>query len=233
MKYPFLWDESIPPGIDHTNEAIVADFDKRHSQMGDPVQGALRNLSELSVDGDSYLLDIGSGTGTFAIEAAKVCKHIYAVDVSDEMLHYSKQKAERADISNISFVKGGFLSYSHKGPQLDAVYTRAALHHLPDFWKQIALQKINSILKPGGKLIIEDAIFSFDTKEYQECFEKEMDFMKQKVDPVFFGQMLHDYSHEFMTSDWILEGILGRSGFKIAKADKPLTIFARYICIKN
>lgn len=30
--------------------------------------------------------------------------------------------------------------------------TRVALHHLPDFWKQVALLRMNAMLKMGGML---------------------------------------------------------------------------------
>lgn len=49
------------------------------------------------------------------------------------------------------FLPGGFLTYQHQGPPLDAVVTQIALHHLPDFWKQIALLRIFDMLKEGGK----------------------------------------------------------------------------------
>jgi hypothetical protein len=47
----------------------------------------------------------------------------------------------------------------------DFVYTRNALHHLPDFWKGIALTRMAAVLVPGGTLRLRDLLFSFDLPE--------------------------------------------------------------------
>ncbi len=41
------------------------------------------------------------------------------------------------------------------------MFTRNALHHLPDFWKAIALDRIATFLRPGGVLRLHDLIFDF------------------------------------------------------------------------
>lgn len=43
----------------------------------------------------------------------------------------------------IEAVEGGFLTYEHEGEPVDLVHTRNALHHLPDFWKAVALARIH------------------------------------------------------------------------------------------
>jgi putative AdoMet-dependent methyltransferase len=40
----------------------------------------------------------------------------------------------------------GFLNYEHNGPPLDMIVSNLALHHLPDFWKMIALKRIHEML---------------------------------------------------------------------------------------
>jgi len=55
---------------------------------------------------------------------------------------------------------------------VDAVVTQIALHHLPDFWKQIALLRIANLLKDGGKFCLRDVVYSFAISEYKEYFEK-------------------------------------------------------------
>jgi hypothetical protein len=41
---------------------------------------------------------------------------------------------------------------------VDAVVTTLALHHLPDFWKGMALKRVHGMLKRGGRLYIHDVI---------------------------------------------------------------------------
>jgi SAM-dependent methyltransferase len=60
-------------------------------------------------------------------------------------------------------MRAGFLSYEHEGDPPDAVFTRNALHHLPDFWKAAALERIARLLRPRGVLLLRDIVYSFET----------------------------------------------------------------------
>ncbi|MCX9029578.1 MAG: class I SAM-dependent methyltransferase [Candidatus Methanoperedens sp.] len=40
------------------------------------------------------MLEFGTGTGSFAIEAAKHCAKIFAVDISHQMLEFARRKAK-------------------------------------------------------------------------------------------------------------------------------------------
>ncbi|MDQ3090709.1 MAG: class I SAM-dependent methyltransferase [Actinomycetota bacterium] len=85
------------------------------------------------------VVDIGAGSGQFALAAAQICKRVVAVDVSPVMLARLAEKVDRRAVSNVEAIGAGFLSYRHAGEPADLVYSRYALHHLPDFWKAIAL----------------------------------------------------------------------------------------------
>ena len=76
------------------------------------------------------------------------------------MLAVLGTRAERSGLDNLERVQAGLLSYEHPGDVADSVYSRHVLHHLPDFWKAIALDQIASILRPGGVLRLRDLIFS-------------------------------------------------------------------------
>ena len=69
----------------------------------------------------------------------------------------------------VEAVRAGFLSYEHRGDPPAAVVTRNALHHLPDFWKAIALERIARLLRPGGVLLLQDIVFSFDPADATEA----------------------------------------------------------------
>ena len=112
------------------------------------------------------LIDLGCGTGSTSIFASKHFKRIYAVDISNVMINQAKRKTENENIGNIEFINSGFLNYRHKSGPVDLVITKAAFHHLPDFWKQIALLNINKMLKPGGIFYIFDIVFHFQPAEY-------------------------------------------------------------------
>src|SRR5581483_6383422 len=80
------------------------------------------------------------------------------------------EKVARSRTPNVEVVAGGFLSY-RPGAPVDAVYTRNALHHLPDFWKVVALDRIASMLRPGGVLRLRDIVFSFEPAEIETQLE--------------------------------------------------------------
>src|SRR5690606_23506778 len=118
----------------------------------------LNLLRELGLNQTHTLVDLGAGTGTFALAVASYCRRVVAVDVSPVMLDMLRQKAEGAGVENVECVQHGFLSYEHKGDPADFVYSRHALHHLPDFWKAVALKRIAAMMKPGGVFYMRDLI---------------------------------------------------------------------------
>ena len=68
-------------------------------------------------------------------------------------------------------MQAGFLSYDHEGPPADLVYSRYALHHLPDFWKAVALDRVRRLLAPGGLLRLWDVVYHFPAAEATERIE--------------------------------------------------------------
>src|SRR5712692_1952199 len=144
-------------GREHLDSDYVSGYDRKSET--DPTDDVawLRNLG---LNETHTLVDIGAGTGTFALAAAPFCRRVVAVDVSPTMITLLREKAARQQIGNIEYAQQGFLTYQHQGEAADFVYSRHALHHLPDFWKVIALQRIASLLKPVGILRVRDLFLS-------------------------------------------------------------------------
>jgi len=232
MEYRWLYDEHSAPGVNYNDPEVAQKYDETHSSLYDPIQQACEMLDRIALAKDEVLLDLAAGTGTLAIEAARRCKMVYAVDISPPMLEQAKRKAERSGIGNIEFVEAGFLTYEHNGDNPDVIVSLAALHHLPDFWKAVALKRIFDILKPQGHFLLGDSAYSFPLSEYQSAYNSNMSKRKAQVSKRLFEQMRTDSSTEFMTFTWILEGILDRVGFTIEKANYPTEWFAHYICSK-
>lgn len=47
----------------------------------------------------------------------------------------------------MELVQAGFLTNQHLGEQADFIYSRYALHHLPDAWKAVALTRLHRMLR--------------------------------------------------------------------------------------
>jgi ubiquinone/menaquinone biosynthesis C-methylase UbiE len=125
-------------GKDYSIPNEVEMYDSSHSDFRDIEKESNAVFDILGIGKNDVMIDFGSGTGTFAIQAALRCAAIYAVDVSPAMIEYAKIKADKAGVKNISFCHGGFLTFEYDGPAADVIVTTFAFHHLPDFWKGIA-----------------------------------------------------------------------------------------------
>ena len=157
-------------GVDYLDSEIVNEYDNQHQKFRDFQAEAEDMVEKLKITEEDVVLDFGCGTGEIALNLAKYCKKVICVDISPEMLNILKTKAEKQNINNIETHCGGFLSYQHEGEAVDKIVSKFALHHLPDFWKSIALLKMANILKAGGKLYYSDVVFTFDPKDHENDY---------------------------------------------------------------
>jgi putative AdoMet-dependent methyltransferase len=219
------------PGADF--DAMAESYDQQMQRYRD-IQGEIQEILDfLDLNGDQTVLEIGTGTGEFALAAAVHCSRVYAVDLSAGMLKYAKKKARSWQVSNIEFLQAGFLTYQHHGPPLDAVVTQLALHHLPDFWKQVALMRLADMLKEGGKICLRDVVYSFDVNAYEDFFEEYISKGAEKVGDEFSGRIAAHVKNEYSTLDWIMRGMLERAGFKIDRPDHKDGFIGLYLCTKS
>lgn len=170
MTKPWMLDELAHAGPEHLDPDFVAGYERKQGYP-DPAED-LAVLTAHGLDATSTVVDLGAGTGRFALAAARRFGHVTAVDVSEAMLGFLPQRAAAAGVANLECVQAGFLSYQHAGPPADAVYTRNALHQLPDFWKAVALDRIGSILRPGGVLRLRDLVYDFQPSEAEAVFQR-------------------------------------------------------------
>jgi ubiquinone/menaquinone biosynthesis C-methylase UbiE len=175
---------------------------------------------------------MGCGTGAISLHAVKKFKKVYSVDVSNAMITMAKKQVPEKDTSKIEFHNGGFLSYSHKGTPVDIIFTKAALHHLPDFWKQVALINMNKMLKNGGVFYIFDIIFGFPPSEYKKRIDTWISNFVKHAGPDFQSEVETHIRDEYSTFRWIIDGMIERAGFKIVKCQSNDGIVTEYYCEK-
>lgn len=227
-----LYNELKQIGVNYADKKEVQEYDSRMQGLRNMRKENKEIIEALNITKDSAILEIGSGTGELAIEAAKYCKKVYAVDISPVMLSSAHVKAKIKGISNIEFYHAGFLTYHHKNDLLDAVVSQLALHHLPDFWKLIALKRICSLLKEGGRLFIRDIVYSSDVEDYSLYFETLIGNMKQYAGDRLARDLEAHIKDEYSTLDWIMEGLLNKAGFNIEKIQYREKYIAAYLCSK-
>jgi ubiquinone/menaquinone biosynthesis C-methylase UbiE len=230
----WMYNEFKHCGVDYSDINQAAEYDKKHNKFRDYEKEASYFINELSLQNskDLTLIDLGCGTGAFSINAAKYFKKIYAVDVAEAMIQQAKQKLD-TQINNISFINAGFLSYEHNEEPVDIVMTSAALHHLPDFWKQIALTRINKMLKQNGLFYLFDIVFQFEPIDYERKINEYILDFATKAGKDFKTEVETHIRDEYSTFDWIMKGLITNAGFKIERSKSNDGFSTEYICVKD
>ena len=233
MKKETSWqyNELNQVGTDYSDKSEVDIYDSRHSDFRDMEAESLKILDDLWINSDHALIDFGSGTGTFAIHAARRCARVYAVDVSQAMIEHAEANAVRAGITNIEFYNAGFLTYEHQDSPVDAIVTTFAFHHLPDFWKGIALKRMNSMLKPNGQLYIHDVIL--EEKDALNNIQMLIDNLKKIGGDRLREDTEKHFREEFSTYDWVMDGLLSRANFTIKTRQIKDGVLGTYICTRD
>lgn len=104
------------------------------------------------------LLDVGCGTGTLAILAARLGgsdAHVSGIDPAPRQIARAQAKARRAGL-DIDFRQGLIESLPFADASVDAVTSTLMMHHLPDDLKAKGLAEIERVLKAGGRVVIAD-----------------------------------------------------------------------------
>jgi SAM-dependent methyltransferase len=223
-------DELARAGGEHVDPAYTAAYNRK---AGFEPAEDVASLRKLGLNETATLVDLGAGTGALALAAARFCRRVVAVDVSSAMLDVTRKEAARLGLANLELVQAGFLTYDHRGDPVDLVYSRNALHHLPDFWKAIALLRVADLLRPGGVLFLRDIVFSFDPGEAGEAIEAWLADAAEHASEGWTRAELEEHVRdEHSTFTWLLEPMLERAGFEIGEAERS-SVYAGYVCVRR
>ena len=226
------FDELEHAGPEHLDAGYVAGYDRKAAtDPSDDVQA----MRDAGIGEHSVVVDLGAGTGTFAAAIAPRCREVIAVDVSAPMLAATRTRCDQLGLRNVRCVEAGFLSYVHDGLPVDAVYSRNALHHLPDFWKSVALTRVAGLLAPGGILRLRDLVFSFEPGDAAAVLERWFAGASTSRDVGWTRAELEEHVRtEYSPYSWTLELMLERCGFEIRAAEyAPSQTYAAYTCVRT
>ena len=226
------FDEFVQHGRDFSDPAEVAAYEECMAKLGDPATTADEAIAAMDLQPSDVVLDMGGGAGGFAVAAARRCARVHLVDVSAAMLCAARERAKRTGVANVEFHHAGFLTYHHAGGQVDAVHSRQALHHLPDYWKQLGLLRLADVLKDGGRLYLDAAVVSYRLTEHSQFIEESLACHRANGMPELAERIERHIREEFSTFDWVMEGMLRRAGFAIESCEYRYGVSAIYHCTK-
>ncbi len=125
---------------------------KSHSQGSDLF--ALMDMLQLRPG--MNCLDMATGTGFTAIELARMCGKVTAIDATEKMLSEAVMNATKAGYTGIEFMERMVESTWLESGFYDVVTCRRAAHHFFD--KGAVLREVMRVLKPGGKMGLVDMV---------------------------------------------------------------------------
>ena len=219
----WLLDERAHAGPEHLEAGYVAKYDAK-TQLD--LEAALGRLRGHGLGPDTVLVDVGCGTGLLAVAAASEAGRVVGVDPSPAMLEVARRQSDA-----VEWVEAGFLTYEHEGDPPQLVHSRNALHHLPDFWKGVALARLADLLSPGGVLVLSDLVYDFEPGEADLRIE---DWLAGAAPTPAEGwtrdELETHIRDEHSTFAWLLEALLEHAGFETLERDVRAGIYATYVC---
>lgn len=222
---PWQLDERFHAGPEHLDPGYVAAYERKARLVPDDEVALLR---EHGLGPATTLVDLGCGTGALALAAAPHCRRVVAVDPSSAMLAIVRERAAR--VANLELVAAGFLTYEHLGDPPQLVHSRNALHHLPDFWKALALRRIRDLLAPGGVLVLRDLVYVFEPQDASVELERWFaGATPLPADGWTRAELEEHVRAEHSTFAWLLEPLLLHAGFEIRSAEHR-GVYATYVC---
>ena len=154
------------PGADHEHgghshvlrNPRTYDWLARVATLGGERKFRQRTLDLAQLQPGDAVLDVGCGTGTLLIEAAKRVGSYgsaHGVDRSVEMLAYARRKAAAQGVT-ANFVEESADHLPYLDASFDVVLCTMMLHHLPASMQIATIVEMRRVLRPGGRIVIVD-----------------------------------------------------------------------------
>ena len=174
-------------------------------------------LKMLGVQRGWRIADIGCGNGVLATEAALMGAEVDAIDISPAMLALAEIYA-RDRKAPVRTQSAGLLSFAYRPESYDLVVSEFTLHHLPDFWKAVAMSRIFRALKPGATFYLRDIVYTAMPDAIERDVEQWADFQIKNHDFARESVVTH-MRDEYSTFGWVMERMLTDVGFTLVSAD--------------
>jgi ubiquinone/menaquinone biosynthesis C-methylase UbiE len=116
-----------------------------------------RVLARAAIAGGEDVLDVGCGTGTLAVAAARAAPgvNVTGLDADASILARARKRAADEGLE-IAFGEGMSTALPYPDASFDLVLSTLFFHHLPDEAKSRTATELARVLRPGGRLVVGD-----------------------------------------------------------------------------
>ena len=162
--------QQMPDGANPRSEGPEQDFIpalrfNRLTPLFDLVAGVFvrdhsikrRVIARAKIADGEDVLDVGCGTGTLAVRAAKATRdvRVTGLDADAKILARARARAAAADLE-IRFDEAMSTSLPYPDESFDLVLSTLFFHHLPDDAKRQTAKEMVRVLRPGGRVVVGD-----------------------------------------------------------------------------
>jgi cyclopropane fatty-acyl-phospholipid synthase-like methyltransferase len=116
-----------------------------------------RLLAHAGITTGEQVLDVGCGTGTLALRAARAARsvRVTGLDADASILARARRKAAAAGL-DISFDEGRSTALPYPDASFDLVLSTLFFHHVDDDAKRQTASELIRVLRPGGRIVVGD-----------------------------------------------------------------------------
>jgi ArsR family transcriptional regulator len=122
---------------------------------------------------DLVVADVGTGTGTLALELAAAGMRVIAVDHSKAMLEATRRKLEESGTPGVELRHGEAEALPLADGEVDAAFAHLVLQYLPAPGR--ALAELARVVRPGGAVVVVDFV------------RHDREWMRQELGVVWLG----------------------------------------------
>ncbi len=189
------------------DRVFSSDYDLRFPNVG-PVHREFVAMVAETLNEDSWVLDVGCGTGKYWKTIFNAGARVIGVDLSAQMLQRAKEKYP-------------FVTVHRQAAQdLDMHETFDAVLFIdvfemigPEDWP-LVLSNLRGVLKRGGILY-----FTVPDRPSQAELEQSLALSRRRGIPAVMGELAHGLSYEFFPTDQQVQEWLGETALMVTRSE--------------
>ncbi len=145
--------------MSNQNARVLSQFEQQADAYAALVKATSQSSSDPLIDAlgpgpSDHILDVGCGSGQFAVTIAPRVKHITGIDLTPAMLDKARAHQLQAGLANITWIEGDSVALPAPDGSFDIVVSRSMFHHAAD--PAATLAEMRRCCREGGRIAVMD-----------------------------------------------------------------------------